>query len=136
MAQVVADLIDERVKGKGSEDLIFPNAAGEPMQNTNARRDWFTPAVVEVFGASAPASGKQRRTQGAKPKVNVTPHDLRHTAASLAISAGANVKSVQAMLGHASATMTLDLYGHLFQDDMDAVAVALDRLPRAHILPT
>jgi len=38
----------------------------------------------------------------------LTPHDLRHTAASLAVSAGANVKSVQRMLGHASAAMTLD----------------------------
>ncbi|GIU55651.1 hypothetical protein NicSoilC12_14000 [Arthrobacter sp. NicSoilC12] len=56
----------------------------------------------------------------------MTVHDLRHTAASLAISAGANVKSVQAMLGHASATMTLDTYADLFPDDLDAVAVALD----------
>jgi integrase len=36
----------------------------------------------------------------------LTPHDLRHTAASLAISWGANVKAVQRMLGHASAAMT------------------------------
>ena len=56
----------------------------------------------------------------------MTVHDLRHTAASPAISAGANVKSVQAMLGHASATMTLDTYADLFPDDLDAVAVALD----------
>ena len=39
--------------------------------------------------------------------VDVTPHDLRHTAASLAIASGANVKAVQQMLGHASAAMTL-----------------------------
>ena len=56
----------------------------------------------------------------------VTPHDLRHTAASLAISAGANVKAVQRMLGHASAAMTLDTYAELFEDDLDSVAVALD----------
>ncbi len=36
----------------------------------------------------------------------ITPHDLRHTAASLAVSAGANVKAVQRMLGHAKASMT------------------------------
>jgi site-specific recombinase XerD len=41
------------------------------------------------------------------------PHALRHTAASLAIDSGADVKVVQRMLGHKSATMTLDLYGHL-----------------------
>jgi integrase len=56
----------------------------------------------------------------------ITPHDLRHTAASLAISAGANVKAVQRMLGHAKASMTLDTYADLFDTDLDAVAVELD----------
>ncbi len=55
-----------------------------------------------------------------------TPHDLRHTAASLAVSAGANVKAVQKMLGHASAAMTLDIYADLFHDDLEAVANSLD----------
>ncbi|ODQ85665.1 hypothetical protein BHQ17_22600 [Mycolicibacterium holsaticum] len=50
----------------------------------------------------------------------------RHTAASLAVSAGANVKAVQKMLGHASAAMTLDVYADLFNDDLEAVATALD----------
>jgi len=54
-----------------------------------------------------------------------TPHDLRHTAASLAVSAGANVKAVQKMLGHASAAMTLDIYADLFDEDLEAVASAL-----------
>jgi integrase len=54
------------------------------------------------------------------------PHELRHTAASLAIASGANVKVVQQMLGHKSATMTLDLYGHLFGDQLDEVADAMD----------
>jgi integrase len=57
----------------------------------------------------------------------VTPHDLRHTAASLAVSAGVNVKALQRMLGHASAAMTLDVYADLFDDDLDSVAEALDR---------
>jgi integrase len=54
------------------------------------------------------------------------PHELRHTAASLAIGSGANVKAVQRMLGHASASMTLDRYGHLFGEELDAVADRLD----------
>lgn len=53
-------------------------------------------------------------------------HDLRHTCASLAISAGANVKVVQKLLGHKTAVLTLDRYGHLFPDDLDAVASAFD----------
>ena len=57
----------------------------------------------------------------------VTVHDLRHTAASLAVSSGANVKAVQRMLGHASAAMTLDVYADLFEDDLDAVAIALNQ---------
>ncbi|WP_416382012.1 tyrosine-type recombinase/integrase [Nocardia cyriacigeorgica] len=57
---------------------------------------------------------------------SIAPHGLRHTAASLAISAGANIKVVQRMLGHKTATLTLDLYGHLFPDDLDAVAVGMD----------
>ena len=43
----------------------------------------------------------------------LVPHGLRHTTASLAISAGANVKVAQRLLGHATAAMTLDRYGHL-----------------------
>ncbi|MFD6355352.1 tyrosine-type recombinase/integrase [Nocardia tengchongensis] len=56
----------------------------------------------------------------------VVPHGLRHTAASLAISAGANIKVVQRMLGHKTAMLTLDLYGHLFPDDLDTVAAGMD----------
>jgi hypothetical protein len=54
-------------------------------------------------------------------------HDLRGTAASLMISTGANIKVVQRQLGHASAAMTLDLYGHLYEDDLNTLSDALDR---------
>jgi hypothetical protein len=71
------------------------------------------------------------------------PHQLRHTAASLAIASGADVKVVQQMLGHASATMTLDTYGHLFEDRLDEVGNAMDaaraaavaRRAALHLLP-
>jgi hypothetical protein len=49
-------------------------------------------------------------------------HDLRHTCASLLIAHGASVKAVQAQLGHASATVTLDRYGHLFPDELQQLA--------------
>ena len=58
-------------------------------------------------------------------------HDLRHTAASLAVSAGANVKAVQRMLGHASASMTLDVYADLFDEDLEAVSASLDQAIRS-----
>jgi len=69
------------------------------------------------------------RCQHADPTFQrVTAHALRHTAASLAISAGANPKVVQRMLGHTSAAMTLDVYADLFDSDLDAVADRLETL--------
>jgi hypothetical protein len=50
----------------------------------------------------------------------------RATAASLAIASGADVKVVQQMLGYSSATMTMDTYGHLFENRLDEVAEAMD----------
>jgi integrase len=70
-------------------------------------------------------------TTGAAGVTGFTPHELRHTAASLAVSAGANVKTVQRMLGHASAATTLDLYADLFDDDLEAAAERLDILREA-----
>jgi integrase len=55
----------------------------------------------------------------------ISPHALRHSAASLLISTGANIKVVQRQLGHATASMTLDRYGHLYSDDLTAAATAL-----------
>jgi integrase len=64
-----------------------------------------------------------------------TPHDLRHTCASLAISAGVNVLALQRMLGHTRATVTLDTYADLFDTDLDAVAVTLhSRYSRESVL--
>jgi hypothetical protein len=49
----------------------------------------------------------------------------------LAISAGANPKAVQTMLGHKSAVLTLDTYADLFPDDQELVSSALDRRRQA-----
>jgi integrase len=51
--------------------------------------------------------------------LTITPHDPRHTAASLAVSTHANVKAVQRMLGHAKASMTLDIDAVLLDEDLD-----------------
>ena len=56
----------------------------------------------------------------------VTPHGLRHVAAGLMVSAGANVKVIQRELGHSSAAMTLDIYAELFDEDLEAVGSAVD----------
>lgn len=66
----------------------------------------------------------QGKVQAGLP--DMVPHDLRHTAASLMIRSGATVKDVQNQLGHASAKMTLDLYGHWWDDTIDDVADRMD----------
>lgn len=105
LAEPLATAID----GRQPNDLLFAGRFGEHLKRaTRGERTWFKAALVSA---------------GIEP---MTVHDLRHTAASLAISAGANVKAVQRMLGHASAAMTLDVYADLFDDDLDAVANALD----------
>jgi integrase len=91
-----------------ADALVFTTWRGKPLRNLNFRRDVFDKAAED-----AGLSG-------------LTPHELRHTAASLAVSAGANVKAVQRMLGHASAAMTLDVYSGLFDDDLDGVAERLN----------
>jgi integrase len=104
-------LVDElarHIAGKQPDDLVFTTPRGEVMRNHNFRSRVFVPAARKIG------------------MPGLTPHDLRHTAASLAVQAGANVKAVQRMLGHASAAMTLDVYAGLFNDDLDAVADRLD----------
>lgn len=102
---------------------------GGYLRPGNAVSGWFAGAVKRIRGEDidAAAESKERGEEASPIMPRVTPHHLRHTAASLAISAGANVKAVQRMLGHASAAMTLDTYAELFEDDLDEVASALDR---------
>lgn len=98
-------------EGKVRDDLVFTGVDGGYLRSTCVQEDrggWFSGAVKK--------SGVPR----------ITPHDLRHSAASFAVSAGANVKAVQRTLGHSSAAMTLDIYADLFDEDLDAVADALD----------
>lgn len=109
----MTDAIVSRCDGHERDGLVFAAVEGGVLRGSNFRDRVFTPAV--------------RACQAEDPTFpRVTPHDLRHTAASLAVAAGANVKAVQRMLGHKSAAMTLDVYADLFEDDLDAVADALD----------
>jgi integrase len=57
----------------------------------------------------------------------LSPKALRHTTASMAIAAGADVKVVQRMLGHADASMTLNTYADLWPDRLDEVALAMSQ---------
>jgi integrase len=83
---------------------------------------------------SAPASDGWLPAIEAAGVAPLRVHDLRHTTASLAIAAGADVKVIQSMLGHASAAMTLDRCGHLMPGQAESVADRLDAMARAAVV--
>jgi integrase len=109
MPSMLLDKLAAHLGSVASDGLVFTAQRGGPLRSSAWRRTVWTPAL----------------NQAGIDDLRI--HDLRHTAASLMISSGASIKAVQRQLGHASATMTLDLYGHLYDDDLDALADALDR---------
>ncbi len=62
--------------------------------------------------------------------LDVTPHDRRRTFGSLARAAGGDLRWVQKAMGHESITPTARIYAHLYDDELDTVAAALDRIGR------
>ncbi|MEV6096027.1 site-specific integrase [Nocardia sp. NPDC051981] len=100
--------------------LLWSRPDGTPIRPPTTTH-WFTKAVGRRIAASVPL-GEDGEPDGPPTFPRVTAHQLRHTAASLMIASGAHVKTIQRQLGHKSATMTLDNYGHLFDDDLDGVA--------------
>lgn len=109
---LVAEKLDKHMRSHPTGGLVWATPKGGYVPRPNAREGYWRRAIRE--------SGIPR----------ITPHDLRHTAASLAVQSGANVKAVQRMLGHSSAAMTLDVYADLFDDDLDRLADHLDAAAR------
>jgi integrase len=85
-----------------------------------------TPTGAPIYrgGPWAQAWGQAVRRAGLKPGTRF--HDLRHYFASLLVHHGESVKVVQARLGHASASETLDTYSHLWPDSEDRTREAVD----------
>ncbi|MER7562313.1 tyrosine-type recombinase/integrase [Streptomyces sp. NPDC097941] len=106
--------------------LLFPNAAGRPMQRSPWARSWS--GIVGAANASLEASGSDVRVPA-----GTTLHDLRHYYASLLIKHRESVKTVQKRLGHSKPSITLDTYTHLWPTDQDttraAVAAVLGDVP-------
>lgn len=101
--QFVLDELAVHCEGRSRNDLVFGNGTNY-LPRPKSGDGWFAGAVRR--------SGVQ----------TVTPHDLRHTCASLAVAAGANVLALARMLGHANPAITLKVYADLFDSDLDAVA--------------
>lgn len=102
LSDLVRPVVNEWCEGKEPDALLFPAPEGGYLLGSNWRRAvrWSD-------------TGLGRR-----------PHDLRHTAATLWLTAGVDVKTVSAWLGHSTAKLTLDTYGHWMGSDADRAAIA------------
>ncbi len=112
LPEMLVDALSRRCAGKYRDGFLLTATNGTVLRLRNWRRVVFDQAV---------------RAAGL---TDVTPHHLRHTAASLAVASGATVKAVQRMLGRASAAMTLDVYSGLFDDDLSDLAARMDAAAR------
>ncbi|PST48453.1 hypothetical protein COO72_07870 [Bifidobacterium callitrichos] len=101
----------EQIKGQPETAYVFRAIRGGHINDHNWRRKVWHKAV-ELAGLND--------VQG------LTPHSLRHSYAAIAIKAGADVKILQRQMGHASASLTLDVYGFLFPERLEQVADAVD----------
>lgn len=124
LAPSVAETIAARLEryGPGPQGLVFTNEFGRPIQQF---------PFSEMFEKARLKAKIPAWTWGDEVEPP-TPHDLRHYCASVLVrSAGssqASIKAVQQFLGHASAKVTLDTYGHLFPDDEDRTRNAIENI--------
>lgn len=102
----VLDELAKLCEDKAADDLVFPHPDDPEkyLPRPKSVDGWFTAAVKRA--------GVQ----------DITPHDLRHTCASLAVSAGVNVLALARMLGHKDPAVTLRVYADLFDSDLDKAA--------------
>jgi len=101
LSDLARPVIEKWATGLDPEGLVFPAPGGGYLRAQNWRR--------QVHWTE---TGRGRR-----------PHDLRHTAATLWIGAGVDIKTVSAWLGHSTAKLTLDTYGHYMGADADRAAM-------------
>ena len=99
--------------GSGPDGLVFTSATGSPLR----RSTW----------------GKAYKSAATAVGVDSSTHDLRHHCASILISSGVSIKSVQRFLGHKNASETLDTYGHLMPGDDDRLRAAIDTALRGNV---
>jgi integrase len=101
LVEDLVPVVERWSAGKGPDAWLFNAPQGGPLQESNWKRSVGWRAATAAAGI---------------PGFRV--HDLRHTAASVWLAAGADPKVVQRVLGHASAAMTMDLYGHLVDGNL------------------
>ena len=118
IAEELAEHIAEFSDPSNPDAYIFPRENGLPLTPGSWRYEFRR-------GVKKAGIGRQ-----------LTPNDLRHTAVSWNISLGASIYAVQRMVGHAKASITLDVYGELWDEDQEQLAERQDVALRAETKPT
>ena len=116
LAEELRHHIDQYISVWRPDDWLFSGSRGGPVTQSGFRRNIFRPACERC---------------GIQPVPRV--HDLRHTAAALAVEAQVHPKAIQEMLGHASIRTTLDTYGHLFKGAQNVTADRMNELRQQSI---
>lgn len=102
---IKADIIAKGHKApEGFEDLVFVSSKNTPVSHTDT--DLVMKLVSEKIA---------KEHVDFKP---LTPHTLRHTFATRCVERGMNPKTIQALLGHSSVSITMDLYCHVTEDTL------------------
>jgi integrase len=102
--------LEKAIVGKDDTALVFSNRSGLPLHNANFKQRIYNPALKKC----------------GLPKI--TFHDLRHTAASIALLNGVKLLNVSEMLGHSDKALTLRKYSHLLPGEQKKTASILDSI--------
>jgi integrase len=92
-------------------DLVFATTEGGPLASRNLKRRHFRPILKR-----------------AKLPLDFRLYDLRHSCAILLLAAGEHPKVVSERLGHATVTLTLDVYSHVLPTMQEAASEKLEKM--------
>jgi integrase len=122
--KTVAEVLEPHLASEPVQEsgLVFPTPSGKPMRRNNFGKVWRQ---------AVKGSDKRRGVFYGTDLETLVFHELRHTAASLSIAAGAHPLTIKERLGHSSISVTMDRYGHLLPAQDEALAEALDAGLRA-----
>ena len=123
----LAPLLDGRAPGA----FVFTNTRGGPVRRSNFHDEAWGKALHTFAGdrleLAQGARGRPRKVWHHGPGPRPTPHDARHTYASLQIQRGASDAFLQRQLGHESITTTINTYTHLRTEDLRSLANIIDQ---------
>ncbi|MGO2482563.1 tyrosine-type recombinase/integrase [Glutamicibacter ardleyensis] len=110
VAPSIAAMLDKAAANRDPGDFLWPSPQGQIWRPGNFRRRSGWRDAVTAIGY---------------PKLRL--HDLRHTFASISRQAGADLPTLSRVMGHSSIKVTIDVYSHVYDDELESLAAGLER---------